>query len=52
MVAEYDGIYLGFDPGGDRKFGVALFSVHGVAADTVSTVDEALAWAIERTPIV
>jgi hypothetical protein len=43
----HDGIYLGFDPGGDRKFGVALLDGGCGKASTVSTVDEATKWAID-----
>lgn len=43
----HDGIYLGFDPGGDRKFGVALLNGGCVETFTVSTVDEAMKWAID-----
>jgi hypothetical protein len=43
----HDGIYLGFDPGGDRKFGVALLDGGCGKTSTVSTVDEAMKWAID-----
>src|SRR5208283_4414784 len=39
-------IYLGFDPGGDRRFGVALLDGNCVKCSTVSTVDDAMKWAI------
>jgi hypothetical protein len=41
-----DDVYLGFDPGGDRKFGVALLKGGCVKTSTVSTVDEAMKWAV------
>jgi hypothetical protein len=49
------GDYLGFDPGGDSRFGVALLGEDRVRASIVSTVDDALKWAIaecgSRRPI-
>jgi hypothetical protein len=39
------GIYLGFDPGGDHKFGVAILDGSSVSASTVSNVDDAMNWA-------
>lgn len=54
MIKPSD-IYLGFDPGGNRKFGVALLDRDVVSFGTVSTVDAAVAWVLEnlssRTPI-
>jgi hypothetical protein len=44
-MAAHDGIYLGFDPGGDRKFGVALLDGNRVTACTVNNVDDAMKWA-------
>ena len=43
-----DAPYLGFDPGGSHCFGVALFDGHGVLLGTTSSVDEALAWAVDK----
>ena len=40
-------IYLGFDPGGDSKFGVALLDGDRVTASTVSTVAEVVEWAVK-----
>jgi len=40
-----DGIFLGFDPGGASKFGVALLDAGRLTAATVDTVDDAMAWA-------
>jgi hypothetical protein len=45
-MAVREDIYLGFDPGGDRKFGVAYLDVNCVMACTVSNVDDALNWAV------
>jgi hypothetical protein len=42
------GIYLGFDPGGDCRFGVALLDGDCVKASTVSTVDDAVKWAVDE----
>lgn len=41
-------IYLGFDPGGDRRFGVALLAEDCVKASTVSTVNDAVKWAVDE----
>jgi hypothetical protein len=38
-------LYLGFDPGGDRGFGVALLEGVHIASATVSTVADAIRWA-------
>jgi hypothetical protein len=38
-------IYLGFDPGGDQKFGVAFPDGDCVSASIVSNVDDAMKWA-------
>jgi hypothetical protein len=43
-----EGDYLGFDPGGDNRFGVALLAGDRVKASTVSTVDDAVRWAIDE----
>lgn len=55
MLGDHEGIYLGFDPGGDRKFGVALLNGNCVKTSTVSTVDDAMKWAVDargaRKPI-
>ncbi len=45
MPLDNEGIYLGFDPGGDHKFGVALLDGDCLRTSTVSTVDEAVGWA-------
>ena len=47
MLGGHDGIYLGFDPGGDRKFGVALLNGGCMKTSTVGTVDEAMKWAVD-----
>lgn len=39
-------IHLGFDPGGDSKFGVAIVGGHCARTATVSSVDDAMDWAI------
>lgn len=41
-------IYLGFDPGGDRSFGVALLQGDRMLASTVSNVDEAITWSVSE----
>jgi hypothetical protein len=41
-------VFLGFDPGGKSSFGAAVLSGRNVAATTVSTVAEAVAWSVER----
>jgi hypothetical protein len=50
-----DGIFLGFDPGGDRKFGVAFFEGDRITASTESNVDDAMRWSLDmcgsRKPI-
>lgn len=50
-----EGIYLGFDPGGDRRFGVALLDGDRATACTVSSVDDAINWSVRvcesRRPI-
>jgi hypothetical protein len=55
MPVDHEGIYLGFDPGGDCKFGVALIARSCVETSAVSSVDEAMRWALdackERRPI-
>ena len=40
--------FLGFDPGGKKGFGAAILTGSQVATVTVSTVAEALDWAVER----
>lgn len=42
------GVYLGLDPGGQRAFGVALLDGDITVFETVSTVDAAVAWVVER----
>jgi hypothetical protein len=44
VVGEAD-IFLGFDPGGGRKFGVALVQGRNVRVATRSGIAEALSWA-------
>ena len=39
-------IYLGFDPGGDGRFGVALLGGDCIRTETVSTVDDAIDWSV------
>lgn len=48
MCGDHEGIYLGFDPGGRCKFGVAIIDGNCVKASTVSTVDEAMKWAVDK----
>jgi hypothetical protein len=45
MPLDPKGIYLGFDPGGDRKFGVALLDGDYLRTSTVGNVDDAMKWA-------
>jgi hypothetical protein len=45
-VRTNKGDYLGFDPGGRTRFGVALIAEERVKASTVRTVDDAVKWAI------
>jgi predicted nuclease with RNAse H fold len=40
--------YLGFDPGGDRNFGVALLVGSELKSATVSSVASAVEWAVEQ----
>lgn len=47
MTAD-KGTYLGFDPGGDSRFGVVLLAENFVKASTVSTVDDAVKWAVDE----
>ena len=46
-MAVSESIYLGFDPGGDRKFGVALLDGERETVSTVSTVDDAIKWSVD-----
>lgn len=48
MTASPSDIYLGFDPGGQSNFGAALLDGDAVASSTVSTVDAAMSWVVER----
>jgi hypothetical protein len=48
MPMNDDQIYLGFDPGGERGFGVALIVGAEVRAATVRTVAEAVVWAVRE----
>jgi hypothetical protein len=41
-------VFLGFDPGGDRSFGVALLSGADVRSAAVSSVAAAVAWAVQH----
>ena len=41
-------IYLGFDPGGDRNFGVALLDGDRMIASTASNVDEVINWSVRE----
>jgi hypothetical protein len=45
-MADRNGIYLGFDPGGHGKFGTALLDGNRVTAHTVNNVDDAMNWAV------
>ena len=47
LTASKD-VYLGFDPGGGDRFGVALLAGGSVKASTVSSVKDALKWAIDE----
>lgn len=42
----HDKVFLGFDPGGQDNFGVALIQDRTVAVATVSSVSDAVAWAL------
>lgn len=41
-------VFLGFDPGGGSTFGVAMLSQSAVTAFTVSSVTEAIEWAVAQ----
>jgi predicted nuclease with RNAse H fold len=43
-----DDVYLGFDPGGDRGFGVAILRGSDARAATVSAVSQAIDWALKE----
>jgi predicted nuclease with RNAse H fold len=43
-----DDVYLGFDPGGGRGFGVAILRGSDARAATVSAVSEAIDWALKK----
>ena len=43
-----DSVFVGFDPGGERGFGVAVIVEAAVYSATVSTVAEAMTWAVKR----
>jgi hypothetical protein len=45
MPLDRDNVYLGFDPGGDRKFGVALLDGECVSTSTLNNVNDAMNWA-------
>jgi hypothetical protein len=47
-LSTNEGDYLGFDPGGDSRFGVALIAEGRVKASIVSTVGDAVKWAIDE----
>ena len=40
-------VFLGFDPGGNHKYGVAKLVGSHVLAETVDTIEDAVSWAIE-----
>lgn len=42
-----DDVYPGFDPGGDRGFGVAILRGSDARAATVSAVSQAIDWALK-----
>lgn len=46
MSVDYEGIRLGFDPGGDCKFGVTVLEQGYVKSSTVGSVDDAMNWAV------
>jgi hypothetical protein len=48
MAMAESNVFLGFDPGGDRGFGVALICGTEVKATTVSSVAGAIGWAAEQ----
>ena len=48
MPLNNEGIYLGFDPGGECKFGVALLDGDCLRTSTVSNVDAAMDWAVSE----
>jgi predicted nuclease with RNAse H fold len=41
-------VFLGFDPGGKNGFGVAVLAEHEVATTEVSTVADAVRWAVSQ----
>jgi hypothetical protein len=47
MAAKAD-IFLGFDPGGANKFGVAILQSHDVRASVCSGIREAVSWALDK----
>jgi Protein of unknown function (DUF429) len=47
MLEAHSGIFLGFDPGGDNKFGVALLDGICMKTTTVGTVDSAMKWVVK-----
>lgn len=40
------GAFLGFDPGGENRFGVAMISGRRISFETVSTIKEAVDWSV------
>ncbi len=42
-------LFLGFDPGGNKRFGVASIAGSRVSFATVSSIGEAIDWAIETS---
>jgi hypothetical protein len=48
VATAMDDIYLGFDPGGERGFGVAILYGTDAAAATVSTVSDDMKWALSK----
>ena len=45
---ENTGLYLGYDPGGDGKHGVAAIYGKQATCGTVATAEDAINWLIER----
>jgi hypothetical protein len=46
VFAGQQGLFLGFDPGGYRRFGVAAIADESVSFGTVSSIREALEWSM------
>ena len=45
-MTKDNAIYLGFDPGGHRAFGLAILEHGRVLSATVSSVEEAMSWTV------